>query len=276
MSTVSWTENGVRRTALWHAENGAPVPPRIVVIDDRIAASAALRLARSGSGLLWRGDFHNARQLMRAMDRRLPQRATQEAELADIFRANRQARSDRATLLGSILIELERDHSIRLRRAPDVRAAGDHAYGPPTDESEYLASLVPLSEILGVIGAYEWHRKGIDIAALSARIHPAHGVFAPTRNEYIDLVASAPLPQGISHPVAFDIGTGTGVLAAVLARRGIREVLATDINPRAVHCARENLRRLGLTDRVRVVKADLWPDGHRRADLIVCNPPWIP
>jgi methylase of polypeptide subunit release factors len=32
--------------------------------------------------------------------------------------------------------------------------------------------------------------------------------------------------------------------------------------------------RLGLTERVTVVKADLFPEG--RAPLVVCNPPWIP
>lgn len=279
MSTVSWTENGVRRNAPWRTANGAPVPSCIVVIDDSVPASVALRLARSGSGLLWRGDFHNARQLLRAMGRRLPQPAAQGSEPADVFQANRDVRSDRATLLGKVLIELEQDYSIRLRRAPYVRAACWHAYGQPMDESLHTpgeASLVSLPELLGVVGAYEWHRKGIDIAALGARIHPAYGVFAPTRNEYIDLVAGAPLPKGIDHPVAFDIGTGTGVLAAVLARRGVHEVLATDINPRAVECARENMRQLGFADRVRVAEADIWPGGRRRADLIVCNPPWLP
>ncbi|MCZ9343857.1 methyltransferase, partial [Streptomyces sp. TRM76130] len=39
-------------------------------------------------------------------------------------------------------------------------------------------------------------------------------------------------------------------------------------------CARDNVRRLGLTGRVDVVGPGLFPDG--RADLIVCNPPWIP
>jgi methylase of polypeptide subunit release factors len=74
--------------------------------------------------------------------------------------------------------------------------------------------------------------------------------------------------------VAFDIGTGTGVLAAILARRGIARVVATDVEPRALACARENLERLGLGDRVGVVQADLFPEG--RAALVVCNPPWVP
>lgn len=282
MSTVSWTENGTRRTARWHSESETPAPARIVVVDDHISAPAALRLVRSGAGLLWRGDFHNARQLMRAMGRRLPQRsspASADGGLGAAFHRYRKARSERAALLGKILITLERDHSIRLRRAPDARAACEHAYGKPTNESDDGSSgvtLVSLPELLGVIGAYEWHRKGIDITALGARLHPAYGVFAPTRNEYIDLVACAPLPRGIDRPVVFDIGTGTGVLAALLARRGAREVLATDINSRAVQCARENMQRLGLTGRVRVTEADLWPGTQQRADLIICNPPWLP
>jgi methylase of polypeptide subunit release factors len=82
-------------------------------------------------------------------------------------------------------------------------------------------------------------------------------------------VAAAPWPGATT---AFDIGTGTGVLAALLARRGAARVVATDIEPRAVACARENMRRLGLG--IEVVRTDLFPAG--RADLVVCNPPWLP
>jgi methylase of polypeptide subunit release factors len=51
-------------------------------------------------------------------------------------------------------------------------------------------------------------------------------------------------------------------------------VVATDLEPRALACARENVRQLGLSERVDVVQADLFPEG--RAALAVCNPPWIP
>ncbi|MEH6821625.1 MAG: class I SAM-dependent methyltransferase [Dietzia psychralcaliphila] len=295
MNTVSWRESGVDRTAGWRSENAAPAPTGIVVITDDISADKALRIAQRGSSLLWRGDFQNARQLMRALDRRLEKRAsrsTQSSEPGEVFLANRKARAQRATILGKILIPLEPDYTVRLRRAPDAREACAHAYGQPVDQPAEESSdpvgeetLVSLPEFLGVISAYEWHRKGIEVGALGARIHPAHGVFAPTRDEYIDLVADAPWPQGIDHPVVWDIGTGTGVLAAVLARRGAREVVATDISPRAVQCAQDNVNRLGLADRVTVVQADLWPyddadddeaGDSGRADVVVCNPPWIP
>lgn len=278
MTTIGWTEHESTHSARWHSENASPAPGRIVVVDDRTTADAAHRLARAGTGLLWRGDFHNARQLIRAMQRRQrnPRVAAAGQETASLFDSRRAERAARAELLGRVLVVLEPGYRLRLRRAPDVRPACEHAYGtsaagPAGGGLERIC--ISLPELLGVLSAHQWHLRGVDIAALGARIHPDYSVFSPVRGEYIDLVARAPLPAGVERPLVFDLGTGTGVLAAVLARRGAR-VVATDINPRAVTCARANLHRLGVADRTRVVEADLWPDG--RADLVVCNPPWLP
>jgi methylase of polypeptide subunit release factors len=82
------------------------------------------------------------------------------------------------------------------------------------------------------------------------------------------------MPTGQTALVAFDIGTGSGVLAAVLVRRGVGQVVATDNDPRALACAQANLTQLGVAAQVQLLKADLYPDG--RASLIVCNPPWLP
>ena len=174
-------------------------------------------------------------------------------------------------MLGRLLVALDGNYAIALPRAPDLREACTEAWGPPDGQP----SVASLRELLGLVGAHEWRKKGVEIPALGAspgnRIHPHYGVFSPVRGEYLDLVAAAPLP---SKQLAFDIGTGTGVLAAILARRGVERVIATDQDPRALACARENLTRLGLQDQVEVVQADLFPPG--RAPLIVCNPPWLP
>lgn len=101
-------------------------------------------------------------------------------------------------------------------------------------------------------------------------------MFAPTRQDYLDLAAQAPLPSTAGHlgATAFDIGTGTGVLAALLVARGVRAVTATETQLRALACAHDNLERLGLSDVVELQHRDLFPPG--RADLIVANPPWLP
>ncbi|MFF4235609.1 methyltransferase [Actinomadura geliboluensis] len=272
MDEISWQEDGRDHRVRWRSESGAPPPRRVVVADDETRADDAYRLACEGTALLWRGDFQNARQLLTAMARRIdrpPRRARRKPEPSQVqaFHLHRQARAQRARTLGMLLIPFDPGHVIPLRRAPSVQDACTEAYGP--DDQPYVTSL---RELLGLIGAHEWRVKGVPIPPLGGdRIHPHYGVFSPVRGEYVDLVNEAPLP---STKTAFDIGTGTGVLAAVIARRGVEHVVATDLDPRALACAQENIDRLDVGKQVEVVQADLFPPG--RAGLIVCNPPWVP
>ena len=252
---------------MWRSENHSKPPSRVQVVDDAIKADQAYRLACEGTALLWRGDFQNARQLMQAMARRIDRKpAKTSSQPVEAFHLHRQAQAQRARVLGMLLVELDGDYHIALRRAPEVREACLQAYGAAGQ-----ASLVSLRELQGVVGAYEWRKKGVDVPALDARIHPHYGVFSPVRGEYVDLVAQAPLP---ADTLAFDIGTGSGVLAAILAKRGVKKVIATDQDARALACARDNMQRLGLAQQVEVLECDLFPVG--KAPLIVCNPPWIP
>ena len=269
---IDWAEEGAgERSARWRSESGAPPPRQMAIVDDRITADQAYGLACQGTALLWRGDYQNARQLLAALGKRCDHgpRKARAATPAEAFNRHRQLQAQRARTLGMLLVELDGGHAIALRRAPDVREACREAWG----EGEGPC-VVSLRELLGVIGAHEWRAKGIPVAALRARVHPHYGVFTPIRQEYVDLVANAPLPAAAAGGIAFDVGTGTGVLAAVLARRGFARVVATDRDPRALACARENVDRLGLAKQVEVVEADLFPEG--RAALVLCNPPWVP
>ncbi|UGY93568.1 methyltransferase [Streptomyces gobiensis] len=256
----------------WRSESAAPPPKKVVEADDRMTADAAFKLACEGTALLWRGDFQGARQLLNAMGRRADRRRRKPAATPrEAFHLHRQAQGQRSRILGMLLVPVEAGYVIPLRRAPEVREACEQAYGPYGPDSTPFA--VSLRELLGVIGAYEWRRKGVAVPALGGdRIHPYYGVFSPVRGEYVDLVAQAPLPE--DNALAYDIGTGTGVLSVVLARRGVQRVVGTDQDARALACARENAERLGVADRVTVVEADLFPVG--RAPLVVCNPPWLP
>ena len=273
-------------SARWRSESGMPAPKKVVVVNDQTPADTAYRLACEGTALLWRGDFQNARQLLQAMARRADTKGSKDSKdtkakrakpvnasataapsPAAAFHLHRQAQSQRARTLAMLLIPFDADYTIPLRRAPSVTQACNEAYGRP--DAPFVASL---RELLGLIGAHEWRKNGVDIPALGAKIHPHYGVFSPIRGEYLELVNQAPLPPGTT--LAFDIGTGTGVLAAVLARRGVGKIIATDMDPRALSCAHDNLYRLELLERVEVIQADLFPEG--QATLIVCNPPWLP
>ena len=369
---LQWTEKDALQTALWRSERGNAPPKRIQVVDDTLSADEAYRLASAGVGMLWRGDFQNAKLLVQALERRLEKRmeknsspkparrtsrkaedaaptaksaraaalaiangddsfeysdalddapknvagkttanlsvsvsvsataatttsiasfspSAQDAQdgIAKQFYKHRQAQAQRARVLGLILIPLDADLKVPLPRAPDVKLACSQAWGEPVSVEKSVTSL---RELLGIISAFEWRKKGVvvpalgrDKKAIERRIHAHYGVFSPVRGEYIDLVEKAPLPmQGQGKPAselkAFDIGTGSGVLSCVLAMRGIGQIVATDLDARALICAKENITRLVGGRQVKLVEANLFPDlaTHGQADLIVCNPPWLP
>ena len=306
---LNWLEADQPQTALWRSERGAAPPKRVVLADDTLSADNAYRMACEGTGLLWRGDFQNARLLLQALARRIdkPPKASKTAKVGrkkalaqaetgippgEVFHLYRQAQAQRARVLGMVLIEFGADYGITLRRAPDAKQACTEAWGAANDDTSSVASSVAsLRELMGVISAHEWRKKGVVIPALTSagaavakaapnnRIYPHYGVFSPVRGEYVDLVATAPLPvhSAKTRPakyVAFDIGTGTGVLAAVLALREVDQVVATDQDERALVCAKENIYKLRLPNPVKVMQADLFPEG--LASVIVCNPPWLP
>ncbi len=257
----------------WHSASGASVPKRFEMVNDSCSADTAYRLACAGTALLWQGDFQQARQLLQALTRRVsgaPKANSTSLGMPQAFHAHRMAQAQRARILSMLVLQVAGDYRIALRRAPDMRDALRSAWGEPSGQARVLS----LRELLGIVSAYEWQRKGIAVNVLSEEgffIHPRYGVFSPVRSEYLDLIAKAPLP---CTALAFDIGTGTGVIAALLLMRGVKQVIATDCSDVALQCAHDNLQSLDLSSRVKFQKSDVFPEG--QANLIACNPPWLP
>jgi release factor glutamine methyltransferase len=85
--------------------------------------------------------------------------------------------------------------------------------------------------------------------------------------------------RGVVHPLVVDVGTGSGCIALSLAaERPDADVHATDISGPALAVARENARRLGLTNRVRFHEGDLLEPIRQlegRLHLVACNPPYV-
>ena len=111
------------------------------------------------------------------------------------------------------------------------------------------------------------------------RLRVTAGVLIP-RPETEGLVEWAlELLNGMSAALAADIGTGSGAIACALASaRPALRVLATDASPAALAVAADNVRGLGLEDRVRLLAGDLLePLGTASGvlDLIVANLPYL-
>ena len=68
-----------------------------------------------------------------------------------------------------------------------------------------------------------------------------------------------------------DVGTGTGILAIAAAKLGAKDVLAIDLDEKAVEVARENVKKNGMQGVVRVQAGDLLKEAHETADVVVAN-----
>jgi methylase of polypeptide subunit release factors len=272
----------------WRSSNGSPAPKKITTADDTLTADQALKWVKSGVSILWRGDFHNARQLLQALSKRVTRELQRRAPPAkgdsspqdlgyrEQYEDFRQQQKRKAELLGRLLLAVGAGHTIDLRRAPRVDQACEQAFG--ANAAPYLLSFRELS---AVIGAHEWRKKGVQIDLTQAgikpfKLEPHFGVFSPIRGEYLELIAKTPLPASLAQSSsAFDIGCGTGVVSLILAKRGVRTITATDVSERALQCTRTNVELQGLRDQIQVLKQDLYP-ADQKASLIVCNPPWLP
>ncbi|WP_020167995.1 MULTISPECIES: methyltransferase [Methylotenera] len=272
--TITWQEKGKPQQAVWQSEANAAPPKNIVVADDTMKADEAYRLACEGTGFLYKGDFQNAKQLLQAVTKRVDRKPIKPAAtMLEAFHQHRARQIQRANITNKILIELNHG-SCDLKRAPDVKeaVAGALIVNAKLDKVP-MKMVLSLRELLGMNGAQEWRKKGVFVDALQANIHAHYGVYSPIRGEYLDLINTTSLGNA---KTAFDIGTGTGVIAAILVTRGIKAVIATDNSMRALNCAADNVEKLNLKQYITIEQANLFPSGHKKADLIVCNPPWLP
>ena len=155
------------------------------------------------------------------------------------------------------------------------------------EEAALLLSAARTREELGVLvgrrAAGEPLEQVVGWAEFAGlRIVVDAGVFVPRRrSEFLVSVAvglAAWRMDGGGTPVIVDLCCGTGALGLAVANGlgGWAELHAADLDPAAVTCARRNVEPAGG----RVYVGDLFgalPDGlHGRADILICNAPYVP
>src|SRR3569623_3669654 len=115
---ITWTEaDGREVVPRYVAARGGPAPGTVVAADDRLTADAAFRLVSQGTALVWGSDYHNARQLLQALARRIDKRRTPpspDTAPAAMFNDWRQQQAHRAGMLGLLLVPVV-DGTIPLR-----------------------------------------------------------------------------------------------------------------------------------------------------------------
>lgn len=97
-------------------------------------------------------------------------------------------------------------------------------------------------------------------------------VFAPLWEDSI-ILAKAVKKETKKGDSVLDMGTGTGIQALFAAEKASK-VLATDINPAAIKCAKLNVKNQKLENKISVIESDLFSNIYEKFDLIVFNPPF--
>lgn len=161
------------------------------------------------------------------------------------------------------------NHRVDLSHAPDNRWLEE--FYP--DNSNFLMSL---PDFLGMNGARQWYEKGITYNVLGETIHPFYGVYFPTRTEHLTLFSNWLSTRKEDFGCAVDIGTGCGILSLLMAKCGIKDIYATDINPNAVYSTIMETERHSFGSKIRAEQGSLFGSIKKFSGLTVFNPPWIP
>lgn len=159
-------------------------------------------------------------------------------------------------------------HRVQLKKAPDIPWL-QRLY--PEQES----FLLPLPDVLGLNGSWQWYSRGVAYSVLEHRLHPFYGVHFTPRSEHLELFDAYLQRRDSRSLEAVDVGTGAGPLTFLLLKHGVPHVQATDDQANAIRSVHDDLERQGLLTRVNLLQADLVPE-RTPADLIAFNPPWLP
>lgn len=160
------------------------------------------------------------------------------------------------------------DHLIALRKAPIIGWLQE-LY---PDTSDFHLSFPQLQ---GLNSSWQWYVRGIELPGIDHSLHPFYGTYFPTRFDHLELFASWLHTFEGSRTLAFDIGTGCGIMALQLSRAAFPRIVATDINPNAIESVRRHLAQ-HPAQAIEPVVGDLFGDHCETADLVVFNPPWMP
>ncbi len=257
----------------WNADGKLPAsllrPPVFESVNEYPVFRAGMDYRRAlgemekHGGILVKGSFPTALKFYSWLKNRIA-----AANPARDFLSSRKTKQTASEKTRKILVRVN-SHQIDLEKAPPI----------PWLRSFYPENhdfLIPLPDLLGMNGAWQWYEKGISYPAIPWKLHPFYGVYFPVRTGHLTMFDEWLAQKGKSFRSASDIGTGCGILGFIMASRGIGKIYGTDINPNAVYSTGMEIERLGLQDRFEIEQASFFGSAGRVNELAVFNPPWIP
>lgn len=247
-SVVVLDKNG-QSTVDWNSEV-VDSPGEVVCVSDITKIEYTEKIVLEGKkSILWKGDYNIAKNFLFMLklivesdktSQDKPIIETANPDIALIFQDRRFALEKAIEVYSRVTVQFNQNYQF-------VGTKGStsffHAFVSAYSATNSKPFVIPLREVLGIIGAHEWRRTGIMIPCLDKKIFPFFSVFAPQiRNEYLNVIHDMELPSNCE--LAYDLGVGTGVLTCILLHRGIKRVRGTDRNGAAIKCAFHNSTKI--------------------------------
>lgn len=184
------------------------------------------------------------------------------------FQGQREFRSAFRELSHHVFVKI-RNNKLNIRKAPDIGWF-------KTLYPELTEYLLPFPQVQGLNSSWQWYEKGIFIPVINRKIHPWFGTYFPTRFEHLELFNNWLKEYKGEKKSGYDIGIGSGILSFLMLKYGFEKVYGTDTNPNAIIGLTEDIKRNKLHSKIDLFHGDLFATNHKKTDLIVFNPPWLP
>ncbi|SBO65725.1 methyltransferase domain protein [Neisseria gonorrhoeae] len=176
MSSFIFPDNGFE----WRNES-LQKPPKGWYYVRESGADGILKATYQNIATVWQGDFHNAKQVLSAMKKKVrkPAAVRSDADIAALFHAHRMKQAQQSRILNMLAVEIRPGFVLDNKRAPDIRAALLDVYG----EADGKPFFLPLNLLLGFMGVHEWHKK--DTTLIDNSIFTIH--FQPIEFQYLKI-----------------------------------------------------------------------------------------
>ena len=241
-------------------------PKDPVVLTKHMDIQQAIQILRSGSQLVLSDCIQTGLTIVRKL-----QMIQEPAELSYKDRKERQHKFQETAQ--NIIICIK-NNKVQIQDKVTIPSLLKDLF-PETEQILHLSLL----DFQSLHQASQKYEQGLFFAILGYKIHPFFAVYAPTRTSHLELFATWLQKYSGQRNCAYDIGVGSGILSFLLAKKGFGKIIATDSNPNAIQSVQRDIERLkeerGYLQNIIPKHGDLFGEETEKADVIVCNPPWM-
>lgn len=241
-------------------------PKDPVVLTSHMKTQQAIQILRSGSQLILSDCVQTGLTIVKKLQ--------MIEEQGEVSYKERKERQHKFHMIAQNIIICIKKNKVQIQEKVAIPSLLKDLF-PETEQKLYISLL----DFQSLHQASQRYEAGLFFGVLGYKIHPFFAVYAPTRTSHLELFATWLQKYSGEKNCVYDIGVGSGILSFMLAKQGFGKIIATDSNPNAIQSVQRDIERLkeerGYLQNVIPKHGDLFGTETEKADVIVCNPPWM-